>query len=650
MAESRAGAKGKEKELFSSPLYLPKTAEKKKKAPAKPKAKKADAKASTSAASLSDSALLPAKRKVALPKGGAAPVSDFVDSDDYRTPVKTKPGFSTVVAASKTGPDVVDLRSPPGSPYRRSVAVPVFNEQQKAKIAKMFAGFVGLQSTVSHTSLSRQDSAASLGRPVEAVRFPSSPFPQGSDGGMAAQVRPSGSDVSLKRTEVVRPSVSPRVVSPSVSPFPLGFDGRTFAADSQAASGASRHLTNTCGTPGFAKGQSSVGTRRHPLFSPVQAGRGLDRGFLRPFGTDSMSFPLAAGGAVRMPLTRSGSAYARNQSGTRPATSTVTSSVSGSLHGLPDVRHTGSSLLDRGASATRFADTSYGTVPYSSGFPDGRSDASVFPDGRSGGSGFTGVRFAASGFPDDRFAVPGFPDGSAPASQLYDGSHATSGLPYGNAALSVADRASDVAEELVEEVTGPDEDDSSSLQPPVLTRADQYAPSEMDLARPDVDQTEPGSSSDAQRLYRGLMTIAYLDPALVRRTPSIARPGFIAAACDDVIQLAPHPVVGSWIQFHWNLYRNLPVLGASPWSQDFCSIADWPKPASVLLPPGACSRIILWWMIRTCQFQPARLTRNCKRSSNQASWGCKLTLLLKAFSRSRLTYSWLLMDCKRLAR
>ena len=119
--------------------------------------------------------------------------------------------------------------------------------------------------------------------------------------------------------------------------------------------------------------------------------------------------------------------------------------------------------------------------------------------------------------------------------------------------------------------------------PPVLHRADRSA--ETESVGSDGEPSDERPPTEAAMLRRAIETVGKLQPSLVRSTQSVTLPGFTAAVSDVTLDYVTHPVVKTWFQYHWNQIRNMPMLGAHAWSPEAVAIADWPKPASTLLPP-----------------------------------------------------------------
>ena len=131
-----------------------------------------------------------------------------------------------------------------------------------------------------------------------------------------------------------------------------------------------------------------------------------------------------------------------------------------------------------------------------------------------------------------------------------------------------------------------------TLSPPVLCREDQ-APGAFRLALPEEEQEQDNSvrATNAEILRKALSAVAELNPRLVRRVQTITTAGFSEVASEEAYRFAPHPNVESWLNQHWNTWRNMQSLGACPWTPEICPVADWPLPA-VALPQIKQSKLL----------------------------------------------------------
>ena len=475
---AKPGSVEKEKELFSSPLFLPNAPppvkDAKGKGKGKGKATKSDSpKPSTSSASLSDSAILP-KRKGTFTF--VRPGSELSDVPSH----KDKP----IDGPSKAKkPTVVDLRSPSCSPAKSGGApVPLISQDQLAQVATMVAGlFSGGLGPFTVSTPASSGSVKSSGVGLQ----PSSGSDQRQGDGFAS------SSCTFPRSETSSQPVSGRG------------SYTEFDVVSQAGPDALGQTGQNCGIVRAGHGSlSAADTVRSPF-------RSDGAGVQRPYGW----------GAAPLPLAGSGFAGDRYRSGTGTAVNT----------------------------AMRSDNTS-----------EERIAVTVFADGESG-------------FPD-RVDSLRHTDGAS-----------VSELPYGNYAFPKSGCTVQKEAGLIsEDARG---DLAPSLSPPRLCRHDQDMHDAYGPALADADQPEASPSSEVAYLLKGLQIAAHLDPALVRRTPSVTRPGFSTFLREDALQFAPHPVIGSWMNYHWNVMRNQKSLGASPWTPDAWPLASWPRPAIALPMP-----------------------------------------------------------------
>ena len=485
MAEPRPGcSKEKDSDLFSSPIYLPKTAQAVKAAKAKAPeslskgkgpAQVALPKASKSSASpLSDSAILPVKRRS----------TRTLEREDFGLPPREvkKKALTSPSATKRTS--MVSLLSPKSSevPASSDVApapLPLMNQEQMSQIAAMVAGL--FQGGLASFAVSSSPSTGP-------ARFSGVDSQSSSGTEQLPRVGMPSTSCALPLSETGLRSVSGAAARQEVDVV------------SQASPVASRQLGLNCGV-------MSLGYGSFTSHDTVRSPSGYGPRDEQPPGSSDAPPPLFAGDGARE----------RSRSG---------------LSGV--VR-----MASRSGSAEQ----------------EERVAGSAFADG-------------ASGFPARARALPAPTD----VTSVYE-------LPYGYSKQSKSGTARETeVDRGLEDFLGRN---APSMSPPVLCRQD--TPDAYGLALADADQPEVGSTSDFAILFRGLQITAQLEPTLVKHTSSTTRPSFGPLVREETLQFAPHPVVGNWMNHHWNLIRNHKSLGADPWTPEVWPLASWPR-SSLALP------------------------------------------------------------------
>ena len=133
-------------------------------------------------------------------------------------------------------------------------------------------------------------------------------------------------------------------------------------------------------------------------------------------------------------------------------------------------------------------------------------------------------------------------------------SDVTDGSPPGHAVLISSE----------EDDSSESEDDRESAPPAPPTEC-----AERNFVLDVVDTPVLELNSDAALILKGIKATADTDPGLVRHIQSVPLPGrrVSSTGISDKLQLAPDPVVSSWVNYHLNWLRGWKERGAAQWSE-----------------------------------------------------------------------------------